>query len=378
MSDAAPTPPLRVLHLPALVGGHAAGLARGERELGLDSRTLALVESPYGYEADVVLFPPGLSRAAREWRRWRAAFGELRQYDVVHFNFGSTLMPARHPQSPAALRLYAALTEGLDLRLLPRRTAVFVTYQGDDARQRQPRFEALPADYFDPAVDAAKRRSIARLARRADGIFALNPDLLDVLPPSARWLAYASVDPREWKPIDPRLEGVPVVVHAPTDRAVKGTDQLVAAVDRLRSEGVEVELVLVEGVTRKQARSAYEQADVVVDQLVTGWYGGISVEAMALGKPVVAYVADEDAARAPANLVHELPIVRATSDSVHAVLRELLTTRRGELVELGRRGRSFVERWHDPVVVARTTADAYTAAVRRRAITTTSTNSPST
>jgi hypothetical protein len=55
-----------------------------------------------------------------------------------------------------------------------------------------------------------------------------------------------------------------------------------------------------------------------------------------------------------------------------------LTTQRDELPDLGRRGREFVERWHDPLQIARATSAAYVAAVRRRAMTTTSTNSPST
>lgn len=352
---------LRVLHCPALVGGQAAGLAQAERELGLESRTLVVDQPPYGYEADLVLAPAGTGRLIREVRRWRFVLRSLRTYDVVHFNFGSTLLPAAHPNASFLARLYGSLVGGRDLQLLPERTAVFVTYQGDDARQARARFAALPAAHYGPAVDAARRRSIARFARRADGIFALNPDLLDVLPPGAEFLPYASVDLRAWTPVEPPRSAVPVVVHAPTDRGVKGTDHLVRA-----AEALDVELVLVEGMSRAEARAAYARADVVVDQLLVGWYGGLAVEAMALAKPVVAYIADEDLAKVPAELASELPIVRATPDTVAEVLRELVTTRRGELPELGRRGRAFVERWHDPLTVARTTSAAYAAAVAKR------------
>jgi glycosyltransferase involved in cell wall biosynthesis len=369
--------PLRVLHCPALVGGHAAGLAQGERELGLDSHTLALEEPPYGYEADQVLFPRGAGPFERERRRWAFVLGQLRSFDVVHFNFGSTLMPAGHPDAHPVSRLYASLVRGLDVRLLSRRTAVFVTYQGDDARQDAPRFAVLPPGYFEPRSDAAKRRAIRRLTGRADGVFALNPDLLDVLPPSASFLPYASVDPSAWKPVPSSTGRSAVVVHAPTDRAVKGTEHVVRAIERLREGGMAIELVLVEGVTRVEARRALERADVVVDQLLTGWYGGIAVEAMALAKPVVAHLEPDDVARVPAELAEEIPIVRATPETVESVLRDLLS-RRERLAELGRAGRKFVEHWHDPRRVAQTTHDAYVSALRRRAITTTSTNPPST
>jgi hypothetical protein len=75
---------------------------------------------------------------------------------------------------------------------------------------------------------------------------------------------------------------VPVIVHAPTHRAVKGTDVLLDAVAQLRAEGLRFELVLVEGVTRTEARRIYEEADLCVDQLFAGWYGGLAV-AWALG-----------------------------------------------------------------------------------------------
>ena len=362
--------PLRVLHCPALVGGHAYGLARAERELGLESRTLTLEQPQYGYETDEVLFPEGTRRLARELRRWGFVLRELRSFDVVHFNFGSTLMPSQHPEAHVLTRLYASLVGGADLRALRGTTAVVATYQGDDARQYAARFDAL-SGYFDPRADEARRASIRRLTRRADHVFALNPDLLAVLPPSATFLPYASVDPREWPEIPPTGRGVPVIVHAPTDRNVKGTDHLVRAVAALRASGAEVELLLVEGVTRDEARAAYEQADLVVDQLITGWYGAVAVEAMALGKPVLAHLHPDDLERVPSELAEELPVIDATPTTVETVLRELVTDG-GRLTELGRAGRRFVERWHDPRAVARTTKEIYEAAVRSRAITTTS------
>ena len=55
--------------------------------------------------------------------------------------------------------------------------------------------------HYNPMTDAWKPKAIAKSARYADRIYALNPDLLDVLPPQARFLPYANVDPREWTPL---------------------------------------------------------------------------------------------------------------------------------------------------------------------------------
>jgi glycosyltransferase involved in cell wall biosynthesis len=366
--------PLRVLHCPALVGGQAEGLARAERELGLDSRTIVLQPPPFGYEADEVVFVPGSGRAGRELRRWRTLLRALRDFDVVHFNFGSTLMPRYYPPSmtgghgPAARRLfglYARLVEDRDLAWLRRRgLGVFVTYQGDDARQSSERSDAaLGTDYFDAGHDRRKRDSIARFERHAHGIYALNPDLLAVLPARARFLPYASVDLRAWRPVDGAPGEVPLVVHAPSDRHVKGTRFVLEAIDRLQDDGVQVELVLVEGLERDEARRLYERADLVVDQLLTGWYGGVAVEAMALGKPVVAHIDERDLARIPAEMAAELPILRATPESLVEVLRDALTRRRDDLPALGRAGRAFAERWHDPLGVAAELKGAYERSV---------------
>jgi glycosyltransferase involved in cell wall biosynthesis len=243
---------------------------------------------------------------------------------------------------------------------------VFVTYQGDDARQAGARWDAiLPRGYFEPRLDERKRASIARFDRLADGIYALNPDLLGVLPARTEFLPYASVDPAEWRPVEAPRAPLPVVVHAPTDRRVKGTEHLLAAVERLRAGGFELELVLVEGVSQQEARRAFERADLVVDQLLSGWYGAAAVEAMALGKPVVAHLDDGDLARVPPDFAAELPILRATAATVADVLAEWLGRRRGELAEVGRRSRAFAERRHDPRAVAERLREAYERSVAK-------------
>jgi glycosyltransferase involved in cell wall biosynthesis len=115
-----------------------------------------------------------------------------------------------------------------------------------------------------------------------------------------------------------------------------------------------VRLDLVEGVPRDEALARFAAADVIVDQLRIGWYGGLAVEAMALGRPVLAAIKEDDPADNPFGA--ELPIVRTSPQTLRDDLRELLGDReRREL--LGAHGRAFVERRHDPRVVARTVLD---------------------
>ena len=97
-----------------------------------------------------------------------------------------------------------------------------------------------------------------------------------------------------------------------------------------------------------------------------GWYGGLAVESMALGVPVISHIRAVDLEHVPRAFARDLPIIDATPGSIRDVLRTWLVERREELPQVGLRGRAFVERWHDPLRVAAGVAEDYDAAVSRR------------
>jgi hypothetical protein len=342
-------------------------LARAERELGLDSHAIAFFPTLGKHPVDEILGAGG-SKLAFEARRWRLLARAITEFDVIHFNFGRTILPP--PPTWADPRLVASVTGRLlglrDLPLLRRaRKRIVVTFQGDDARQgdvlrARYRFSIASENpgYYDPAGDRVKRNVIATFNRYADRIFYLNPDLAHVLPPRSEFLPYPTIDPREWKPVAARSER-PLVVHAPSDRAVKGTRYVVEAVERLRRDGVPFDFRLVENVSREEARAVFESADLGVDQLLAGWYGSFGVELMALGKPLICFVRDEDLAVVPADMRRELPIVSATPATIYDTLRATLAQSAAERAAIGDRCRRYVERWHDPRAVARRLKDAY-------------------
>jgi glycosyltransferase involved in cell wall biosynthesis len=380
--------PLRVLHVPGATGGHPQGLARAERELGLDSHSIVYEASPFGYAADEIVLglnPSLTDRARLEAFRFKVLARALRgDYDVVHYNFGQSLFPRPIvPGSPAVVgfpvplqqlyRGWSAVLGMRDLTLLRRRgVALFVTFQGDDVRQAdvcRARFDWAPARELEPTavergMDEARRTVARRFDHSAHGIYYLNPDLAYVLPARSRFVAYAHIDPREWRPQPRPANPRPLVVHAPTARALKGTHHLLAAAEALRADGVEFDLELVEGRTQAEAREIYAHADLLVDQLMLGWYGGLAVEAMALGVPVISHVRAGDLEHVPPGFARELPIIDATPGSIRAVLRTWLVDRRDELPEVGRRGRAFAERWHDPLRIAADVAEEYSAVAR--------------
>jgi hypothetical protein len=370
---AVPSLALRVLHCPEMVGGHPQELARAERELGLASWSVVYRESPFRYAADEILLGDGASRFTTVKNRWQLLRRAFRDYDVIHFNFGQTLLPRRH-FSPKGWRervrdWLASPLELRDLRWLKQAGKIIaVTFQGDDARQGDvleqhvewDLSEELPAGYYTPDSDAHKRWRIAEFARWADAIYSLNPDLLRVLPAGTKFVPYAHVDPRKWQVPDWPKNDVPLVMHAPTHRGIKGTRHILQAMEQLKRDNVPFRFELIEGLTNEQAIERYRQADLLIDQVLLTWYGGLAVELMALGKPVVCNLERAaDLALVPPAMRAELPLISAGPANLYAVLKDWLTRPRQELMCRGQQSRAFVERWHDPIRIAAAISEDY-------------------
>ena len=126
----------------------------------------------------------------------------------------------------------------------------------------------------------------------------------------------------------------------------------------LKDKYKNVELMLVEGVPHSKVKELYAHADLAVDQLLIGWYGGFAVEMMALGKPVVCYIRKEDLKFIPDQMRDDLPIVNANPDTIYEVLSRV-AEQRDQLHLTGERGRAYVERWHDPLKIALKTKEVY-------------------
>ena len=352
---------VRVLHCPTDTGNQAWVLSRAERALGLESDVMVFRDSWLGYQLSynlgMNLRRPMWSIAKLLWFFQEA----IRKYDVFHFNFGSSFIP-----QAIDLKWF----ELCDLALLKRLgKGIVVTYNGSDARQGDYCAEHYSISPYEPHCeqprdkkkDALKRRRIEKFGRYADVVFALNTDLLRVLPAKTEFLPYASVDLREWRPtLTKRDNRCKVrIVHASTHRrGEKGTGYIIEAVDRLRGEGHQVELEIVQNVPHSKVRSVYENADIAVDQLLTGWYGGFAVEMMALGKPVVSYIRNEDLGVVPKRMRMDMPIIRAEPDTIYNVLASTIRNESARQMQ-GRRGREYVERWHDPIKIAARMKEVY-------------------
>src|SRR2546428_1864577 len=139
---------------------------------------------------------------------------------------------------------------------------------------------------------------------------------------------------------------VPVVVHAPNGREVKGTAEILSTLESFRSDGVAFELRLLEGVPNKEVIQQLVAADVVVDELNEASYGMLGLEAMATGCAVAGGNHPGLVPLPPAR-----PVLPINPSNVYTQLRSLLTDKQRR-VRLALEGRRFVEKYHSHLVVA--------------------------
>jgi len=110
-------------------------------------------------------------------------------------------------------------------------------------------------------------------------------------------------------------------------RNIKGSPFVLAAIERLKNEGHSVEYLLIDDKPSNQMRFYQAQADIVVEQLIYGWWGSTFVETSALSKPVVCYLrpAWKEFFFKKFPEYTSLPVVEADTQSIYEVLKKLVT-----------------------------------------------------
>lgn len=128
-----------------------------------------------------------------------------------------------------------------------------------------------------------------------------------------------------------------IFLHCPSNRALKGTEHIIRAAEELQDEGYELSLIILERMPHECVLEAMSRADVVIDQLLIGWYGMVAIEAWALGKPVICYIRPD---------LPDTPTCPADPSTIKAAMREMLLSPRTRAM-CARWGQRYVRRMHD-------------------------------
>ncbi len=231
---------------------------------------------------------------------------------------------------------------------------------GSDLRIPSRHAELFPHSPFDDPDDKTTRVLQARAVRNAriieqfDGpVYVSTPDLLEYAP-RATWCP-AVVKASEWASDWPLLvRPVPRVVHIPSNGRLKGSEYIDEIMGALAAEGL-VTYQRLTDVTREDIRREYTQADIVIDQLVMGLYGVASIEALAAGRVVVAFLGDDVRRHVREAAGVDVPIVEATVETLREVIIGLVTDRDAARA-VAADGPGFVARVHDGRMSARVLA----------------------
>ena len=134
------------------------------------------------------------------------------------------------------------------------------------------------------------------------------------------------------------------LLHAPTSRGNKGSEFVLTAVKKLKEEGYNINLQLVERVSHAELKDLYYECDVFVGQILVGWYGTADIEAMALGTPTVCFYRESYFNHI--DYGEKIPLINANPETIYDVLLDIYNNKYN-LEEIGAKSRAFVEEVHD-------------------------------
>lgn len=326
--------PARLVIGPANFAGQGFAWARAAESLpGVSAQSVAVVR-PLRFPVDLLVEVPVYRSQA---------WGDLMERHVLggatHVLIESMrpLLGIRHGEDCAG-----------DLRVLARHgLSTALLAHGSDVRLPSRHAELYPWSPFRDWTDDHVQRLEAQ-ARRFGGImasfegptFVSTADLLDFAP-GATWLP-TIVEADRWACDRPVLQSRrPVVLHAPSNARLKGSEHVELVMARLQDEGL-VSYRRVEGVDPSDMPALVAEADIVLEQFVLGLYSVAAIEAMAAGRVVLAHVHDRVRARLPL----PLPVVEADPSSLERVLREVLSDR-DRYRQVAQDGPAYVSDVHD-------------------------------
>lgn len=333
---------MRILHAPWNIAGQASSLAKAQRELGHKADVLVFKQNEFNFHCDYNLDLGNKNPLERRMARLRATRMAAREYDVVHFHYGQTLIDDYWDVYYLNLRGKRKVMHFWGSDIIQSDVASDYTLLGDDVIRHN-----LPKGID----DNDQRRKVVRLNRIMDATIVGDFSLLPFSPKSV--VLRQTLDIGQLPYVGPTNRSRLKIAHAPTNRQIKGTDHILRTIGELKAEGLDFDFELIEKKPHEDALRALADSDIVVDDVLQGPYGILSLECMAIGKVVLDRIDPKLAHHYP-----DLPVLDTTPDNLKNNLKKAL----GDAwlrEDLGKRGRAYVERYHDALKIAQQSIDLY-------------------
>ncbi|RXK03729.1 hypothetical protein CRV02_00620 [Arcobacter sp. CECT 8989] len=346
---------MNILHLPTSVGGNSWGLSQAENTISLNSKVLIDSDNWLNYDYDICLNLEKKNKLSQILTRIKTFFQINGKYDVYHFNYGSTLIDF--------------INYDVHLLDLPfYKGKKIITYNGSDARQNLNKLKNKYIDeiyelytYNNIKQNLRLKKRIQKVSKNVDHIFALNPDLMYFLPSDkTSFLPYtiAGWDKINYNNyfIDEKIK----IVHSPTNREVKGSKYILEALSNLQKKYSNVDIEIIENIPYSEALKKYNEAHIVIDQVLIGWYGAFGVEVMKMGKPLAVYIREEDLKFIPSDMAKELlsSVINIKNDNIEKILSYYIENKE-LLYEKSNLVQKYVNYWHCPNRIAKIVKSVY-------------------
>lgn len=334
---------MKILHSPINIAGQLTAISRAQRKLGYVSDVMVFNQNDFEYECDI-----NLKTCQERWKIIRAYkilanfLKCLVKYDVFHFHYGRTLLP--YKLDLPILRLFGK--------------KIVMQYWGTDviqfdiAAKRTLFNQEQMSEIFHEQNDDQKRKEIAKMEKMVDVTVVGDKELTYYSPKSKSILKAIDLEKIPFIGLDLKSHTFKIV-HAPSNRGVKGTDQIIKTIENLKKEGLKLDFTLVEGKSNEGAMQIYQNADLIIDDILQGPYGILCMEAMALGKPVMCHIGPLLVPNYPG-----LPIINVNPDNLGQKIKEVMAS--SSLREkLSHEGREYMEANHDIMKTAQKFIDLY-------------------
>ncbi|MBS1634827.1 MAG: hypothetical protein JST26_02820 [Bacteroidetes bacterium] len=278
--------------------------------------------------------------------RWHRSFVNfffcLFRFDIFHFISGETLLTRRF--------------QGFELfiyKLLGKR--VVMHFVGSDIRSvpysqwKEKNIRAyLNGNRDFPITTPWQKKLIQRANRYADCILVSTPDLKEIIPQAIYYPVVLDLEKYQAElnaiPEPTKTDKEIVILHSPSNKKIhiKGTEYINEVLYKLAANPrFKIKLILPAeerkdrptnySATRYELFSHFKEADIVIDQMTIGWYGLLSVEAIAAGKQVICYIEDS----LKTYLYEDCPILNADVNTLEqkliACIEDMLKHRNNRL-----------------------------------------------
>ena len=316
---------LRVVHGTMEIANQMRALTNGIAAKGHYAKTLCYYPNYLKYHADYSFDIRQYADPVEQSKRIAAEI--LSEFDIFHFHYGMTLT-----------------LDQSDLPVLKDiGKKVVMHHWGSDVRLLSKALEVNPYIKVKSTDEEAIKRNLEHLSRYIDHGIIADRELYLFVKDYYKNIHFIpqAINLEEYPYMPSSKKKKLLLVHAPTSPEIKGSQYIINAVEKLRPH-YNIEFKLIQGMSHEEAKQWYQQADLIVDEILCGAYGLLAIECMSMGKPVISWIPDYMKEHYPA----ELPLLSANPDTISQVIKNALDNR-DALPEIGRRGRAYVEKYHD-------------------------------